>query len=81
MEHPTQDQLLEEVGLKEVSRKSEIGWRHGTDETVVFFRVSDSTYWLVNYRLSTDGEYHGIRENDYTVNQVTPKKKTITVYE
>ena len=77
---PTKDEILEESGLKCILRESESGWRHGTDERRVFKRESDGTYWDVSYRLSTDGEYHGVKEGDYTCFRVEPFSKTVTDY-
>lgn len=80
MESPTQEHLLEEDGLKIVSRISDASWRHGTYETQVFHREKDDTFWQVVFRLSTDGETNELREGGYTIRQVTPQEKVVIVY-
>ena len=80
METPTREQLLDEDGLERVSRVSDASWRHGTYETQVFKREEDNTFWEVIFQLSTDGETHGLREDDYDIRQVTPQEKTIIIY-
>ena len=80
METPKKEQLLEEDGLKVVSRISDPSWRHGTYETKVFCRGEDNTFWEVKFQLSTDGETNGLREGEYLIRQVTPQEKTIIIY-
>lgn len=81
MKEPTQDELLEEVGIVTVHRESNDDWRHGSSIYEVFHRKSDDTYWEVSYRLSTDGEWHGLREDDYYITQVRPVEVTVLKYE
>ena len=66
---PTNEELLDD-GLIPVRKTDESGWRHGVDREQIFFRASDQTYWSVCYRVSTDGETHGLRAGDYTICQV-----------
>jgi len=80
MNTPTRDELWEEA-LEDVWNESLTGWRHGTDEKTVFHREEDDTYWMVDYKVSTDGESHGIRDDTYTIAQVRPVKRVVTEYE
>lgn len=82
MEQPTKDDLLEwrNPDLVSVHRDVDDDWRHGCSIWEVFHRPKDDTYWGVSYRTSTDGEYHGIREDEYDVTQVYPKEVTKTIY-
>lgn len=77
---PTCEELFEEVGFTEVQRETESGWRHGTDETRVFRRKSDGTFWQVCYRVSTDGETNELREGTAEIGQVKPRQVTVTEY-
>lgn len=79
---PTQAQLWEdeEGDLTTVDRKSEDDWRHGCTIEEVFLRDSDQTYWWVSYRRQTDGEYDGLRDNDYVICQVEPYETTVIEY-
>jgi hypothetical protein len=77
---PTAEQLLDEDGLKSVHREADDSWRHGCYISEVFHRNSDNTYWMVNYRLSHDGETNGLRDGDYSLDQVEPFEKTVTDY-
>lgn len=74
---PTQEELYEEDGLEEVDRHIDDSWRHGNNVTVVYRRSTDGTYWEVCYQESGNGEWHGIRENQYSIHQVEPVKKII----
>ena len=73
---PTQEDLCEDR-LKKVHRESDDSWRHGCRIYEVYHRESDDTYWAVNYNLQTDGEYNGLRENDYTIEQVERIEETV----
>lgn len=66
--------------LKIVHREVDDSWRHGVYVTEVCHREEDDTYWEIGYRLSTDGEVHGLRSKDYTIHQVYPIQTTITTY-
>jgi hypothetical protein len=78
--------------LEVVEEKVDNGWRHGTNNDVVFelFNYDEETddfsttgtYWKAYFRVSGDGEYHGIREGDFEFYQVWPKEVIIkkTVY-
>lgn len=78
---PTCAELLEEDGFDSVHRESEDGWRHGSDIYQVYRRLSDNTFWSASYRVSTDGETHGLREDDAYIVQVRPVEKLIISYE
>lgn len=75
---PTRQELLGEDGVTSVLREADDSWRHGSYIYQVFHRKADDTYWAVNYQRSADGEYHGLRDDDYTVDQVWPVTETIT---
>lgn len=60
---PTCEDLYNEDGYKSVYREADDSWRHGSYVTEVFERESDNTFWLVKYRLSTDGETHELRDD------------------
>ena len=76
---PTREQILDEE-LTSVQRSVDDDWRHGSSISEVFRRESDVSYWRVSFRVSTDGEYHGIREDDYDISQVFPVQVTTTQY-
>jgi len=76
---PTNEELWDEK-LKSIKTTDESGWRHGVDREEIFFRGSDQTYWSVGYRVSTDGETHGLRDGDYTIYQVKPVKVEVIDY-
>jgi hypothetical protein len=81
MNKPTCQELFDcEEDLQQVHRHSDASWRHGTEETVVFYRESDNTYWEAFYRLSTDGETNELREGEASIIQVKPKQIMTTVY-
>lgn len=77
---PTKEEFMEEEGLEKVSSEADPGWRHGCYMSVVYSRSSDNTFWQVCFRLSGDGEYHGIEENEFEVYRVVPKEVTTTIY-
>lgn len=77
---PTYYELWNEE-LEEVNRISKTGWRHGTTETVVFYRASDNTFWQAIYQLSTDGETNDLRDGYARINQVIPRQIVSTVYD
>ena len=82
MEIPTKQQIWNEEGFVEMHHHSDASWRHGTRETVVYKRESDETFWQAKFRLSTDGEVNGLRDEDESCDivQVYPHWKTVTVY-
>ena len=67
---PTCEDLIEENGYQEVNRHVDDRWRHGSYITQVFKRLDDGTYWRAKYELSSDGETHGLRDNDADIIQV-----------
>ena len=77
---PTCEELWNEE-LEEVYRNSKIGWRHGTTESVVFYRESDETHWKAIYKLSTDCETNDLRDGYAVIRQVVPKQVMTVVYE
>ncbi len=54
-------------------------WRHGVNITEIFKYTNgeEITYWECIYRKSGDGEWHGIREMEFNLRQVTPITQTI----
>lgn len=76
---PTNIQLFDEDGVQPV-HSSNTHWRHGTYESVVFFREADATHWCAKFRLSLDGETNELRDGGATITQVKPVEKTVTVY-
>lgn len=85
IEKPTQEDLEEAAwdghdDFERVSKKADNDWRHGCTITAILKRLTDATFWRVVYRQSTDGEYNGIRENDYSLVQVKPVEVTTTKY-
>lgn len=50
--------------FEQVSSTFKDDWRHGGTHTDVFRRKSDGAFFRVSYQVSTDGEYHGMREGD-----------------
>ena len=76
---PTNEELCDEL-LESVRRTDQSGWRHGVDREEIFYREEDQTYWSVGYRVSTDGETHGLRDGYYTIYQVKPVKVEVIDY-
>jgi len=62
-------------------------WRHGCTVVQVMKRLTDNTFWQLVYRVSTDGEWDGLREaangdtSDISIKQVFPVEKTIIEYQ
>lgn len=74
--------------LEEIDDDIDDSWRHGNNHKTVF-ELYDSktenttgTFWKAIYRVSGDGEYHGIRENDFEFARVYPHEVIVrkTVY-
>lgn len=74
MNKPTCEQLFNDDGVKSVKLTENSGWRHGVEKEEIFYRGSDNTYWSAGYRVSTDGETHGLRDGEATIFQVKPIK-------
>lgn len=74
-------ELWEGDYLEEVYKKIDDSWRHGNNMTTVYHYEKDDTYWQCQYRVSGDGEYHGIRDDEFTLRQVTPVKKIVEITE
>ena len=58
-------------------------WRHGNYVFAVFKRISDNTFWGVNFQRSGDGEYNSLRDGDVDdsdIGRLMPVEKTITDY-
>lgn len=82
MTPPTKEQLFEEE-LEEVLDSVHTGWRHGATHITTYHRFEDNTYWEAVYRVSTDGETHELRDEDYgmcRIYQVEPYEETVTRY-
>ena len=78
VDEPTQEEIRNFD--KPVFREVEDSWRHGYYVFEVYHREEDDTYWGVNYKLSTDGETNGLRDNEYCIEQVTPHRTTMVEY-
>lgn len=63
-----------------VFRETDASWRHGSYVSAVYKRLSDETYWMAQYRLSTDGETNELREGDADIYQVEPYEKVTIDY-
>jgi len=72
------DDVYEVVESKTVGK-----WRHGTEELVIFKRKTDDSFWALNYRADTNGDYNEFRDEDLTdsIRQVLPIEKKIIVYQ
>ncbi len=66
--------------LDPVWRHADDSWRHGSYVSEVYKRVEDDTYWMFNYRLSTDGETNELREGFAEVCQVWPEEVVTVRY-
>jgi hypothetical protein len=71
---------LDSSDLTLADEHHDASWRHGAYITEVFYRKSDETFWRFKYKRSTDGEFDGLRDGDYEVEQVWPQKELVTVY-
>ncbi len=65
--------------FEQVSRKT-TPWKYGTNEAIVFKRLSDGTFWRACFCRSSDGETHGLRDNDVEILRVYPHQVMSTVY-
>lgn len=66
--------------LEEVHEEIDDSWRHGNYMYTVF-KAPDGTFWACNYSVSGDGEQHGIRDDEFYINEVTPIEKIVTITE
>lgn len=67
----------------QVDEKSDTSYRHGSYMKTVFNRVSDKTFWEVNWTVSGDGEQNSIRDRElsgHDIKQVVPYEVTVTKY-
>jgi len=76
--------LWEEELLEEIDDKIDDSWRHGNNHTTVFQILSENNiplnlFYKCEYKISGDGEYHGIREDEFKIKRVVPYTETITV--
>lgn len=65
--------------LDEVLSEADPSWRHGCYMHEVYRNPENNTYWSVNYQRSGDGEYNGLREGDFDLQQVEPYEEVVTV--
>lgn len=72
MNHQTFKELWWNDELELIEDDIDDGWRHGNNHSTIFKHGND--YWNCNYRVSGDGEYHGIRENEFDLTKVYPIK-------
>jgi hypothetical protein len=87
MAKPTREELLEaswgdDENFKILVDKVTGTSRHGTFNIYIFHRVSDNTFWQVNYEIQSNGEYHSLREDGgyCEINEVEQYQKIITAY-
>jgi hypothetical protein len=71
--------LWMEDELDLIESEADPSWRHGCNMVEVYKEVHSDTYWRVHYQLSGDGEYHGLREEEFDLEQVQPFTETVTV--
>ena len=69
----TAEEILEQE-LEPVWRETDDSWRHGSYVSEVYERKEDGTFWMVNYRLSTDRETNELREGYADIGQCWPEK-------
>jgi len=80
MSTPTREDLTDILELVEEKILESTRW--GYVQRDVYKREEDGTFWGVSFRVdSGDNDYRGLYDDEYDINQVYPKKKTITVYE
>jgi hypothetical protein len=68
-------------GLESVSKELDNSWRHGNNVEEVYLDPTTNKYWKVFYRVSGDGECHGIRDREFDIFEVMPIKKMVEVTE
>ena len=78
---PTCEELWEGYGFEEIETNVMGTWRHGVMREDIFLRESDQTYWLADYRVSTDGETNELREGGADIYKVIPATKTVKFFE
>ena len=77
-------ELWEEDLLEEVQDNIDDSWRHGNNHNTVFKYVKDTgevEYYLASYQVSGDGEFHGIRDDEFYITLVEPHKKVVEIIE
>jgi hypothetical protein len=79
MKKPDHTDVMEET-IELIHEEMDDGWRHGVNVTEVYKREEDNTFWQFEYRRSGDGEWNGLREDEYEVEQVWPVEVTVTQY-
>lgn len=75
MDHATFKELWRNGKLTEVYEEIDDGWRHGNDMYTVYQHGDD--FWAASYRVTGDGEEHGIRNGDFELTKVYPITKTV----
>jgi hypothetical protein len=66
-----------------VDEVADTSWRHGCYMTTVYRRISDNTFWQVNWQVSGDGETNSIRDREISsqnITQVEPYDVTVVKY-
>lgn len=79
MDHQQFKELWQDDRLVTVDRESDDSWRHGSYITEVFKDEETGKFWQADYRKSGDGEYHGIRDNDFEFCEVEPVEEVVTI--
>lgn len=77
---PTCESIFNDELGEAVNRTDDATWRHGSYRSEVYRRESDDTFWLVYYRVSTDGETNELREGFAKISQVWPKAVSVIRY-
>ncbi len=67
--------------FEEIEDDIDDSWRHGNNHATVFYHEGTKKYYRAYYRVSGDGEYHGLRpsEMDFEFEEVTPITETVVV--
>lgn len=74
-------ELWYDDAFEEVYEDIDDSWRHGCNYYTVFFHEETGKYYGASYRVSGDGEYHGLRpsEMDFEFEEVVPYTETVMV--
>lgn len=77
--------LYEDDLLDELDDDIDDSWRHGNNHHTVFEVLDEDTelgtgeFYSAYYRVSGDGEYNGIHENSFEIEQVEPYTETVVL--
>lgn len=71
----------EDISL--IEDKADGAWRHGSEHTAIFYRMSDETYWSVSYRVTPGADYNDFRDgdlDDHYVVRVYPRDQIVRTW-